>query len=767
MWWLFNKNGCHIFYFFIMKFVYLKKNTANPHFIKSILQKNTLKSFFTLLCLICFVFCLSCTNLIESDTNNNCFADSAPLQMDITSDEGYIFFNNPAIYENNNRTIIPCYDSSDYVYYIFYRDSSRPNSNGSIENITFVPLTQTTGTISHNFSKTYYEFELFALTQKMNGKMTSSAGELTRNILQVYASLRASTFVDLRYEERTVFHLKANTLSTGKGSFKVTVQHQDDWEVQGNYSVTAGLYSVDDDELVYPPSTPFTLRSTQAASSSINQSFSSFENDDTENILQNVQPGTYNLIVKYNCYDSSNTTILKTFEYSDKINIIMNQTTTASFVIPDFMDKKPEAPSHLLAAYKLPDKNTPEYYSVQFKWEDNSKTENYFNLELLKTDGDEKVSSITSDDDWNDLTATYGTSVSYDYLSQKRSVFYVDGSLSKNSAYYTMNLPLGSRFVARICAVNNTGNSEWTYITFPTSQEFEDLQMTFDEGFSLFNSETADDVTTLNLYRINYETRNGTLTATKDDSDTELPLTLLYNIQHNNNNESFLFYPDGNGCTYISSIDNDVNNPVKTTADALSLTYNANAWSYWTKDYFSNDTHITAGSDYVYTGHKNVTFFAHYKNDDSASYEQYYLAANDIYIHFFDDGNFTTQLTEEITLSEKSGRTLEDLNSEDEAFGLSSNYIKISKSKISSIQFDIKHNIIDDRKYDNSQLVVKRSCDSKVMTTQSLSAEMIKSSVGFSSKEWTTGEYYIEINVHSSDFVNSRFSYYLYLIILD
>ena len=98
-----------------------------------------------------------------------------------------------------------------------------------------------------------------------------------------------------------------------------------------------------------------------------------------------------------------------------------------------------------------------------------------------------------------------------------------------------------------------------------------------------------------------------------------------------------------------------------------------------------------------------------------------------------------------------------------------------SKSKISSIQFDIKDNIINKRKYDNSQLVVRRSCDSKVMTTQSLSDKIIiKSSlsVGSSSEEWTTeewttGEYYIEINVHSSDFVNSRFSYYLYLIILD
>ena len=748
-----------------MKFVYLKKNN---------IINNSQKNKFTLLLgFICFLFFLSCTNFVENDINIKENTDSKPLQIDITSDEGYIFFNSnfSDSMNQNSRTIMPCNKSSDFIYYLYYKDFTKANTNGYIESINFEPLTETTGTVTHNFAKTYYEFELFALTKKMNNKMQSNFGELTRSTLQTYASLRASTFVDLRYEERTVFHLKANTLSTGKGSFEINIKN-DDWLVNGDYSVTAGLYSIDDDSLVYP-SSPFVLRSTQAGDSSINQVFSSFESD-VEKLIQTVKTGTYNLIIKYILYDSAHTTIINTFEYSEKINILMNQTTTADFVIPDFLNKKPEAPSKLTAAYELPKSDNSEYYTVEFIWEDNSKTEQYFNLELLRTDSDASIPLITSDETWESLSVTYGGSESYDYLSSKKSIFFVDGSLSKNSASYTMKLPLGSRYVARINAVNNIGTSSWAYLTFPTIQEFENYGMSFNSDFYVFTSETPGDVSALNLYRINYETRNGSFEAIKNESAANLPLTTLYNIQHNTTqNTLLLFYPNGSSCEYITSMSGSVDNATTTTVDSLKLTFDDNIWQYWTQDSFTNEIKITSDSSYIYNDYKNVTFFAHYENDDyllsnnsaNDKYADYYLNAEDIIIHFLKDGLFTTQLTESITLS-NSNLTIAMLDNEN---GVSRDYIQVSKAKVSSIQINTNESKIDQRKYDSAQLTIKRCKDSSVMTTQTLSSENIKNafSFGFLSDEWTTDEYYIEISFHSSEFENSTFCYSLYLSLLE
>ena len=162
-----------MFLIFAMKFVYLKKNN---------IINDSQKNIFTLLLgVICFLFFLSCTNFVENDINFKENTESKPLQIDITSDEGYIFFNSnfSDSMNQNSRTIMPCNKSSDFKYYLYYKDFTK-NTNGYIESINFEPLTETTGTVTHNFAKTYYEFELFALTKKMNNKMQSNFGELTQ-----------------------------------------------------------------------------------------------------------------------------------------------------------------------------------------------------------------------------------------------------------------------------------------------------------------------------------------------------------------------------------------------------------------------------------------------------------------------------------------------------------------------------------------------------------------------------------------------------------
>ena len=753
-----------------MKFVYFKKNISKYLAQKNKSRKNFFRCIFVLIAGFFAVCFLSCSNIYnETDIKNKNSENFRLLQMNITSDEGYIFFSpkdKSAEKKSSSRTIMPSYESSNFVYYLYYKKVNDKNSATIIKNIIFEPLSQTTGTISHNFAKDYYEFDLFALTTKMSEKMINSSSEINLLQLRNYASFHAATFIDLRNEAATVFHLKPNTYSNGAGSFKINISHQNDWEIDGNYKVTAGIYSIDDDTLIYP-SSPFVIRNTQYSGSSVkNHIISSFESDVTEQI-QTVPNGTYNLSVRYTLYDSSNNNPLKTFEYSEKIEILMNQTTESDFIIPDFIDKKPEAPSMLTAAYKIPSEKQ-EYYPVQFKWEDNSKTENYFNLELLKVDDDSQIPSL-DDEKWDSLCITYGGSTSYDYLSQKKSIFYVDGSLSKNAASFTINLPLGSRYIARICAVNHIGSSSWAYINFPTSQEISDANFVFDTDFTAFVSETPADVTTINLYRISYETQNGTITAVKDENPVSAPLYTLYNHQHNINQDNLLvFYPDGqiDGQTheYYAKV-NGITTSVH--ADSLSLTNDNNPWAYWTIDTFENSTHITRDSNYQYTGYKNITIFAHYENeDDTSKYENYYLKPEDIYVHFYKEGLVTQELTDSITLS---GINLNLANLDDET-GVSQYYIEVSKRKVSTIEFNLDYSKIDNCHFDNVQIDVKRNSDSTLMFSQTLTSETIKSGTlkfGITGEEWNSTEYSIQITVHSADFENATFCYYLYLNVLD
>ena len=105
----------------------------------------------------------------------------------------------------------------------------------------------------------------------------------------------------MKYEQEIYFHLKSNTLSTGKGAVELSISHLNEWEINGNFKVNCGLYSIDDGNLIYPAenNVPFELRNTQGSPSSIkDKTFSSFENDTTKSTYK-IPVGDYEFIVNY------------------------------------------------------------------------------------------------------------------------------------------------------------------------------------------------------------------------------------------------------------------------------------------------------------------------------------------------------------------------------------------------------------------------------------------------------------------------------------
>lgn len=597
-----------------MRFAKLKKN-INKNLSKSEKRKfffNPHSFFVTFLCL---VFFLSCTNVLTENLEQQLLQDTTNLNIKITSDEGYIFFSQDYASlesQKNCRTILPSYSYTNYVFYLCYENLNSKNDSGIIKEMSFTPIDKNIGYISHSFKKQCYKLTLFALTKEISNSLKEKNSEITTSILNQNASLIAPSVVDMRYEEEIYFHLESNTLSSGKGSVELTISHLNDWQVDGDFKINCGIYSIDDGSLVYPAENgPFELRTTQGAP------FSSFGNDTTKTV-QNVPVGNYDFVVNYIKCDAKGNE-KKVFKYSEKITVLINQTTKADFLIPDFLEKKPEAPSMLTAAYKLPDSNTKAFYEMQFYWKDNSINENAFELEILKVDSESPITSNLDDDTWNEMKKQHSHSTNLDENSTFIPVSkdYTGTSLSENFVRYKKFLLLGSRYVARVRAVNGMGESNWAYISFPTLQELTNKGISFDEGFSAITSEAENDVTTINLYRINYEISGGSLSAIQNGDKVSEPALVLYGSQHNtNNNIQLIFYPDGESCEYIWK--NPTPNEYKTVQDAtISLTSGENKWTHWTQNTFIDTVIINRSNPYTYQGYKNIIFFAHYENEES------------------------------------------------------------------------------------------------------------------------------------------------------
>lgn len=753
-----------------MKFAKLKKN-INKNLSKSEKRKfffNPHSFFVTFLCL---VFFLSCTNVLTENLEQQALQDTANLNIKITSDEGFIFFSQDyASLESlkNSRTILPSCSYSNYDFYLFYENLNSKNDSGIIEKMSFTPIDRNIGYISHSFKKQYYKLTLFALTKEISGNLGNNNSEITASMLNQNASLKASSFVDMKYEQEIYFHLKSNTLSTGKGAVELSISHLNEWEINGNFKVNCGIYSINDGNLIYPAenNVPFELRNTQGSPSSIkDKTFSSFENDTTKSTYK-IPVGDYEFIVNYiECDAEGNEK--KMYRYSEKITVLINQTTRADLRIPDFLDKTPAAPSMLTSAYKLPDSNTMAFYEIQFYWQDNSINENSFELELLKVDGEsEEVHSELNDEVWSILNNEYTIIGNPDSNSTVISVSEDSPgiSLSKGFVKFNKYLALGSRYIARIRAVNNMGKSDWNYIQFPASSQLTDNGISFDEGFSAITSEVTGDITSINLYRINYEISNGSLSATKDGTSVTNPSLVLYGSQHvTNHNSLLMFYPDGNSGNFISSM-TSLTDFIKVQNASITLSFDTNSWSHWTPfSFYDTTTTITRGNPYTYKGYENITFFAHYNNEnDTSKYTNYYLKPDDILVNFYKDGLPTRKITDSKTISNLN-MTITDLTLEN---AISQNLLTLSKSKVSLVKFNINSDKKTSCSYDKFEITVKRNADLSVVLSNSfpLSDTSSDLEIGFTNESvWTPEEYTIQITVHSSDFENSSFSYNLYL----
>lgn len=394
--------------------------------------------------------------------------------------------------------------------------------------------------------------------------------------------------------------------------------------------------------------------------------------------LSAVPTGTYNLVVKFVGKD-------KNFYYTDKVVVLANRDITETVEIPKVIGKKPKPVSNLKVGYNDPDNADGDYYLATFQWSDNSNNEEYFVLQLVDVSNDKDgwqedgtvlglaadakaalagvagaPGTITSSSyaadfaavksAWDaEVTSAKLTAGKVKGMSLDKNVFqqteslYAAGSLDKNSTTVSIFLPLGSVYMARICAFNQeceslgstddailVSDQEWLYANTDSLESaavgtIDKLPSVYlatsastgyvADGYTpslwpkkaaAVTKEEEDDPIAINRYRLTYNLNGGRFWKLQDENGR---LVSIYDNETNGRSKK-AFEDDTDvtasieGITGISSelttiveyhtataIGTDLISPVAYCYDATNyatLFKNPNnVWTGWKKDYIS------------------------------------------------------------------------------------------------------------------------------------------------------------------------------------
>lgn len=609
-------------------------------------MKNTLKRIALAIFASLFVL-TSCTQLTDPVTvysgngNKNVeVGETTNITINVSSSENIIKFGTAS----TARTILPSAIDGTVegsVFYIWGTNTITGDTFGP-EVITFAATdgSKTKGTVKKLFSRSAYELNLAYVSPANTSKIT----DVSKTNIIKYASLTANTDVDLRYNEKVYFYLTPNTDGTaqsGSLSLKVYAFGWDpaDAEFTG-YTMTTSLQNVADDS---PIASSDKIKGNIGPSSTL---LPTAEPDTANYVLTGVPAGTYEFVVTF----SKNG---RTYTTSEDVIILANEPTTGTFDVLDIIEKVPDAPTGFVATYQDPTTNMNDatYYNVALTWvADDIKNENYFELETLEIldSYDSEIpfaaKDIDSDSEWsNAINVTYapanvsrtiwsnqersttietGPTTSYLWGESNVCTIYEGGNLKRNSEQVIMQLPLGSRYFARIRAVNDAGESAWTYL---------DLDGGTDDTPGGYKAFTADDFY-INRFQVRYDLNGGE----KKAGDLELNKFYTYN-------------------------GTAIQIPVaKTSSEAtadLTIIKGVDYWQKWTKtdgtDY--TDTSATPVTNPAYTGHKDLVLVANYDAVSIMDVEM--IQPSDFEIK---DGDIAIEF--DGTVTESNGKYVVDLN---------------------------------------------------------------------------------------------------------
>ena len=444
----------------------------------------------------------SCQGMIEgmfgdSDDDGDNGRSGSTKSLTITvSNYTQVISGTPSASSRSARTIAGSTTSiSDELEFYVYGSAT----DGSSLAPTRVYVTTPTGgngysgVVTLNISSANWYLTLAAIK---GGDSASSVADVEAN-----AVLAGRANVDLRTGSEVTFTLSVDGLKK-EGAVTLTLKPLGNWwkDIQGAeaYTIKAGIYDRVEDSDV-------TSDGKGSGTKTIQEIESDKFSDGYSYALTTMAPGTYLFKVAF-----ENSTNGRTFYWSDIIKIYPGQSLVQNVDIPNIIGTTPKAPTAFFAQYKGSEKGMATYadmsqylnrYVADFNWTDESNNEKYFEIDIaeLADKFEESNLSSMSDTSWFTSGVTTYNAASYWTTTAGNVIrFQSDStnpsSLLSGSQHAEFLLELGKRYYARIRAVNDAGESAYTYL---------DLTHAAADGYLPFAS-------SVNLFRIKYDLNGGT-----------------------------------------------------------------------------------------------------------------------------------------------------------------------------------------------------------------------------------------------------------------
>lgn len=531
------------------------------------------KSIFAFFAICAAMIFASCSNIVDANVSSSS-EDKNTLNIEVTNYDEVVTQASKSA-NRASRTIIPDSFDSDGVDFYLYGTNTSGGTFGP-EKVDFKGNTdatggtasKTVGTINIPANSAVWEFTLVAVA--------SGAAAPTEATLKNDAVLIGYSSMDMLNGDTAKFTLSPDGL-TKEASIAMKL-YTDGWELPAGFTAKAGIYLLTTGADAGADATPtekdvaFTP-TTKDEANAVDYAIASFA------------PGTYLFKVTFEKTGSN-----KKFYWSDVLVVLPGKEINNAVGIPNVIGTAPTAPTAFKAGYvENSEDKYSGWYTTAFEWERGSKNENNFEIEVLEfNDADTVTPPADADAGWTTALAA-GTHVTYGSKFSSEAN-YESGSLLSGNTKAQLRLELGKRYFARIRAVNDAGESDWTLV---------DLNAAPAEpaGTKAFTGNT------INRYRLTYFMNGGTCFADEEKAKAGA----------GGSTEDKVSYHCEDSATGTEIIKADGTPIIKK---------NTYTWSYWSKDATSetasryNEPGVAPAK---YTGYKNLDLYAMFTTDASVA----------------------------------------------------------------------------------------------------------------------------------------------------
>lgn len=575
------------------------------------------KSIFAFFAICAAMIFASCSNIVDANVSSSS-EDKNSLNIEVTNYDEVVTQASKSA-NRASRTIIPdSFDSDGVDFYLYGTNTSGGTFGPSI--VTFKGNTdaaggaasKTVGTISIPANSAVWEFTLGAVDRKTT--TTASTDETT---LKKEAVLIGYSSMDMLNGDTAKFTLSPDGL-TKEASVAMKL-YNDGWTTPTGYKITAGIYKLTD-------GADATITGDGKGTMTIkeNLSLGTSAPADANYSLPSMTPGTYLFKVIY----TSDAT-KKSFVWSDVLIVLPGKPVDSSIAIPNVIGTEPAAPTAFKAGYvENSEDKFSGWYTTAFEWERSStKNENNYEIEVFEfKDAVTVTPPVDADAAWPTVP-TDGSSVTYDSKFSSEAN-YESGSLLSGNTKAQLRLELGKRYFARIRAVNDAGESDWTLVALATAP----AEPTGTQKFT---------GNTINRYRLTYFMNGGTYYNNKAAADADTAGT-------GGKTADIVSYYCEDSTTGIEIMKADGTPIIKK---------NTYTWSYWSKDATSEDSsryNEPGTAPEAYKSYKNLDLYAMFATDaDVAIFDKKSLEIQDGWITVATPGTLTGKTATIVVAAEK------------------------------------------------------------------------------------------------------------------